>query len=67
MDPVVLFGSQEAIEEAVRDCLTKAGERGHVLNLGHGVLVGTPEDNVAYMFDLSKKLTYASSRTPASV
>ncbi len=27
----------------MRDCLSKAGERGHVLNLGHGVLVGTPE------------------------
>lgn len=129
VDPVVLFGSQAAIEEAVKDCLTKvgaqrqglhpgrlsapgcahsdplrsltpasslrnfqsapehsttewpcacegyrlwataarlkapsrthptplqAGQRGHVLNLGHGVLVGTPEENVAYMFDLSK-------------
>ena len=43
VDPVVLFGSEAAIEAAVRDCLSKAGERGHVLNLGHGVLVGTPE------------------------
>ncbi|PSC72339.1 uroporphyrinogen decarboxylase [Micractinium conductrix] len=71
VDPVVLFGSQAAIEEAVRDCLTKAGPGGHVLNLGHGVLVGTPEENVAYMFDLSKKLSYAllglEARTPAAV
>lgn len=59
VDPVVLFGSQQAIEEAVRDCVTKAGSRGHVLNLGHGVLVGTPEENVAYMFDLAKKSKYA--------
>jgi uroporphyrinogen decarboxylase len=66
VDPVVLFGSQAAIEDAVRDCLAKAGERGHVLNLGHGVLVGTPEDNVAFMFDLSKKLKY-SSLEPAAV
>ena len=43
VDPVVLFGSDAAVEAAVRDCLSKAGERGHVLNLGHGVLVGTPE------------------------
>ncbi|KAL4441232.1 hypothetical protein ABPG77_011469 [Micractinium sp. CCAP 211/92] len=64
VDPVVLFGSQAAIEEAVKDCLTKAGQSGHVLNLGHGVLVGTPEENVAYMFDLSKKLTY---KQPAAV
>lgn len=66
LDPVVLFGTQQAVEDAVRDCLTKAGERGHVLNLGHGVLVGTPEENVAHMFDLSKQITN-SSRTPAAV
>eukprot|EP00887_Chlorella_sp_A99_P002135 scaffold21.g2135.t1 len=59
IDPVVLFGSQAAIEDAVRDCLAKAGDRGHVLNLGHGVLVGTPEENVAHFFDLSKRLTYS--------
>ncbi|PRW57352.1 uroporphyrinogen decarboxylase [Chlorella sorokiniana] len=67
VDPVVLFGSEAAIEAAVRDCLTKAGERGHVLNLGHGVLVGTPEDHVAHMFDLSKKLTYAKLREEQGV
>lgn len=61
VDPVVLFGSQTAVEEAVTDCITKAGSRGHVLNLGHGVLVGTPEENVAFMFDLAKKATYASA------
>jgi uroporphyrinogen decarboxylase len=58
VDPVILFSSPEAIEDAVRDCLTKAGQRGHVLNLGHGVLVGTPEENVKLMFDLSKQLKY---------
>lgn len=50
---------QEAITDAVRDCLTKAGHGRHILNLGHGVLVGTPEENVAHMFDLSKQLKYA--------
>lgn len=64
VDPVVLFGSQAAIEAAVADCIAKAGPTGHVLNLGHGVLVGTPEENVAYMFDLAKKAHYAQ---PASV
>ena len=58
MDPVVLFAPQSAIEEAVKDCLAKAGPRGHILNLGHGVLVGTPEESVKYMFDLSKQLSY---------
>lgn len=55
---MVLFASESAIDEAVRDCVAKAGERGHILNLGYGVTVGTPEENVKYMFDLSKRLTY---------
>ena len=55
---MVLFASEAAIDEAVRDCVAKAGERGHILNLGYGVTVGTPEENVKYMFDLSKRLTY---------
>ncbi|GBG00641.1 uroporphyrinogen decarboxylase [Raphidocelis subcapitata] len=59
VDPVVLFAERAAIEDAVVDCLTKAGPRGHILNLGHGVLVGTPEDAVAHMFELSKSIKYA--------
>ena len=57
VDPMVLFSDQEAIRAAVGDCVAKAGERGHILNLGYGVTVGTPEENVQYMFDLSKQLT----------
>ena len=34
---------------------------GHIVNLGHGVLVGTPESGVAKMFDLSKELVYAKA------
>lgn len=58
VDPAVLFASQDAIEMAVKDCIQSAGSRGHILNLGHGVLVGTPEENVAFMFDLAKKSVY---------
>jgi uroporphyrinogen decarboxylase len=58
VDPTILFAEPSAIEEVVRETLTKAGNRGHILNLGHGVLVGTPEAAVAHMFDLSKQLTY---------
>jgi uroporphyrinogen decarboxylase len=68
VDPVVLFASDAAIEAAVRDVLTKAGPRGHILNLGHGVLVGTPEAAVGRMFDLSKQLRYADlGKEPALV
>lgn len=59
VDPAVLFASPDAIEASVKDCLAKAGRKGHILNLGHGVLVGTPEESVAHMFNLSKSLKYA--------
>jgi len=61
LDPVVLFAPKgEAIDAAVTDVVRKAGAGGgHILNLGHGVLVGTPEESVARVFDLSKRLRYA--------
>jgi uroporphyrinogen decarboxylase len=59
VDPTVLFCGEAAIEAAVRDVLRKAGGRGHILNLGHGVLVGTPEEAVAHMFNLSKQIKAA--------
>lgn len=58
VDPTILFASKNAIESAVRNCIEKAGKGRHILNLGHGVLVGTPEDSVAHMFALSKQILY---------
>lgn len=58
IDPAVLFADQRTITSAVEDVLAKAGSCGHVLNLGHGVLVGTPEENVKHVFDLSKQAFY---------
>lgn len=39
VDPVILFAQHDAITAAVQDVLRKAGPRGHILNLGHGVVV----------------------------
>lgn len=58
VDPAVLFASPEQVERAVRDVCEKAGPTGHILNLGHGVLVGTPEENVKVFFDAAKKIRY---------
>jgi uroporphyrinogen decarboxylase len=57
LDPSVLFGSQEQIEQAVRDCIDKAGGPGnkHLLNLGHGVMQGTPEIAVKWLVDECKR------------
>lgn len=56
IDPGVLYGSQPFIKERILDTVRKAGNQGHILNLGHGVLVGTPEDNVRYFFETAKQV-----------
>eukprot|EP00252_Welwitschia_mirabilis_P002042 TRINITY_DN11989_c0_g1_i1.p1 TRINITY_DN11989_c0_g1~~TRINITY_DN11989_c0_g1_i1.p1 ORF type:complete len:394 (-),score=81.54 TRINITY_DN11989_c0_g1_i1:525-1706(-) len=58
VDPGALFGSKDFIKERIFDTVKKAGKRKHVLNLGHGVLVGTPEENVAHFFEVAKGITY---------
>jgi uroporphyrinogen decarboxylase len=58
MDPGVLFGSQDFIKERIFDTIKKAGNDGHIMNLGHGVLVGTPEDNVRCFFETAKAYRY---------
>lgn len=56
LDPRILFGSKEQIEQAVRDCIDKAGGPGmHLLNLGHGVMQGTPEEAVGWLVDECKR------------
>jgi uroporphyrinogen decarboxylase len=55
IDPGILFGSQKVIRDRIFDTIKKAGNQGHILNLGHGVLVGTPEDNVRFFFETAKQ------------
>ncbi|KAH7387839.1 hypothetical protein KP509_16G044600 [Ceratopteris richardii] len=58
VDPGVLFGSKDFITRRIHDTVAKAGQQKHILNLGHGVLVGTPEENVEHFFDVAKSLRY---------
>jgi hypothetical protein len=65
VDPMVLFGPEELICEAVKSCLSAAGPQHHILNVGHGVVQGTPEENVELFVRLAREgslvpgLTYA--------
>jgi uroporphyrinogen decarboxylase len=56
MDPGVLFGSQTFIRDRILDIIRKAGNKGHIMNLGHGVLPNTPEENVAFFFETVKQV-----------
>ncbi len=53
LDPVLLLGPWDAIEEGARWVLDQNGGRpGHVFNLGHGVLPATDPDHLARLVDL---------------
>ncbi|GMH36342.1 hypothetical protein BSKO_04210 [Bryopsis sp. KO-2023] len=55
VDPLVLFGKEEDIRGAVTKCIQQAGPTGHILNLGHGVVQGTPEESVGLFCDLARE------------
>ena len=55
IDPGVLFGAKEFIRDRIIDTIQKAGSTGHILNLGHGILPGTPEENAAFFFETAKQ------------
>ena len=45
LDPAVLLGPWERVDASTREILARAdGRRGHIFNLGHGVLPGTDPD-----------------------
>jgi len=47
VDPCVLLESSADITQSVSRAIQKTGGRGHVLNLGHGILPTTPVENAA--------------------
>lgn len=51
LDPMVLLGSPEFIRQRTLEVIRKAGSRGHIMNLGHGIHPSTPEANVHYFFE----------------
>ena len=55
MDPMVLFGSEATIRHAVQRQLAQAGGSRHILNVGHGVVQGTPEENVGLFCQLARE------------
>jgi uroporphyrinogen decarboxylase len=58
IDPCALFGSQEFIRNCILDTINKAGNQKHIMNLGHGILQNTPEENVAFFFETVKQSNY---------
>lgn len=58
LDPTVLFSNIEAIREHAQYVLAQAaGRPGHIFNLGHGILPGTPVDHVIALVDMVHEMT----------
>ena len=58
LDPAVLFAPWESVEREALDVLNRAGgRRGHIFNLGHGILPETPVENVERLVELVHRST----------
>lgn len=58
LDPIALFAPQDLLKQRVKDVLDKAANRpGHIFNLGHGIVPGTPVDNVIAVSKWVKELS----------
>ncbi len=58
LDPVLLFASPEVVRAQAARVLGEVGGRpGHIFNLGHGILPGTPVDTVISLVDAVHELS----------
>lgn len=64
VDPAVLLGPSEKIRETTLDTMNSLAGRGHILNLGHGILPNTPVEN-AQLFVETGQLSLLQEMRPA--
>ena len=58
LDPIALFGPHDEIRDRAARILERArGRRGHIFNLGHGILPRTPVDHVVALVDMVHELS----------
>lgn len=56
LDPITLFAPHAVIEQRVAEIIAaNAGRPGHIFNLGHGIVPGTPVEAVLHVVDLIKR------------
>lgn len=59
LDPSYFRGSGDLVRTKTREVIEAAGDRGHILNLGHGVHKDTPIENVRAFVETTR--THAES------
>jgi uroporphyrinogen decarboxylase len=67
VDPAVLFAPAEKIRSVTLDTVSALGGRGHILNLGHGILQNTPVENAQLFIETGQNalLSEAKPAVPA--
>jgi uroporphyrinogen decarboxylase len=57
LDPITLFAPEDVLKTRVQEVLTAAaGRPGHIFNLGHGIVPGTPVESVIRVVEWVKEL-----------
>jgi uroporphyrinogen decarboxylase len=63
LDPITLFAPEDVLAARVKEILRAAdGRPGHIFNLGHGIVPGTPVENVQAVVKMVKEQGIASSQ-----
>ena len=62
LDPAVLFGPQEAIRSGTQRIAMSLNGRGHILNLGHGILQHTPVENAQLFIETGQQVAFADAQ-----
>jgi len=58
LDPVLLFAPKDVLIKKAKELLDRVnGRSGHIFNLGHGIILGTPVDNVKVLVDAVHEYT----------
>jgi len=61
LDPAVLFGPHENIVGTTRRILGQLGGKGHILNLGHGILPATPIEAAQAFIRTGQQFPFSST------
>jgi uroporphyrinogen decarboxylase len=65
VDPAVLLGPAERIREVTQDTINSLGGRGHILNLGHGILPNTRVENAQLFVETGQQALQQEMRPAA--
>jgi uroporphyrinogen decarboxylase len=66
VDPAMLFAPAEKIRATTQETAEKLGGVGHILNLGHGILQGTPVEHARLFIETGQRVEFAEKSAAPS-